>query len=296
MPSLTQLFMRFCTVILLSTSCMTHAINEQDHAPVVTRHTAFDVTVVGTGQPIVLIPGLSSSASVWDETVAALKPDYQLHILQLAGFAGTPAASYSEIGQSYLSFQKQAIINYIREQQLRDVVVIGHSLGGFLALWIASEQSEELAGVVNIDGLPALGVLMSSYSTTDQPQSENQGNYDPVNMVKTMANNTAWHQRILNDMMTSDPATSGRAMGELMKMDIRPQLTQIAVPVLTLGAPAQGQPYASYEQTKQGYLTQFSSLRDEVKQMAYAPAARHFIMADEPKWMLEQIRHFLNSL
>lgn len=296
MPSLTQLFMRFCTVILLSTSCMTHAISEQDHAPVVTRHTAFDVTVVGTGQPIVLIPGLSSSASVWDETVAALTPDYQLHILQLAGFAGTPAASYSEIGQSYLSFQKQAIINYIREQQLRDVVVIGHSLGGFLALWIASEQSEELAGVVNIDGLPALGVLMRSYSTTHQPQSENQGNYDPVNMVKTMANNTAWHQRILNDMMTSDPATSGRAMGELMKMDIRPQLTQIAVPVLTLGAPAQGQPYASYEQTKQGYLTQFSSLSDEVKQMAYAPAARHFIMADEPKWMLEQIRHFLISL
>ena len=49
---------------------------------------AFDVKVIGKGQPILLIPGYSCSGAVWKETADHLKNNYQLHILTLAGFAG----------------------------------------------------------------------------------------------------------------------------------------------------------------------------------------------------------------
>lgn len=49
------------------------------------------VEVVGKGRPLLMIPGLNSSAEVWRETCLALK-DVQCHLVQLPGFAGAAPA------------------------------------------------------------------------------------------------------------------------------------------------------------------------------------------------------------
>src|SRR5947207_13142968 len=49
------------------------------------------VTVRGKGPDVVLIPGLASSSAVWDATATRLEGRYRLHIVQVAGFAGSPA-------------------------------------------------------------------------------------------------------------------------------------------------------------------------------------------------------------
>jgi pimeloyl-ACP methyl ester carboxylesterase len=59
----------------------------------IAQNKAFDVKVSGKGQPIILIPGYSCSGEVWKETVAHLKNRYELHVLTLAGFAGTTPIS-----------------------------------------------------------------------------------------------------------------------------------------------------------------------------------------------------------
>lgn len=255
------------------------------------HYAAFNVTVIGKGRPILLIPGVSSSASVWDSTVDALKNDYQLHVFNLAGFAGVPAAPFEKVGASLLTFQKQAIKDYISLNKLSDVVVIGHSLGGFISLSLATDDNDHIAAIVNVDGLPALGALFANLPKPDQ-----QPAFDPKAMVKSMANNNEWHSRILADMKRSDPMTSGRAMGELMQSDIRGLLQNIKIPTLTLAAPAQGLPYASIEQSKQNYVTQLENIPAQNNKLAFAETARHFIMADEPEWMNTQIKVFLGNL
>src|ERR1039457_6218041 len=47
------------------------------------------VTIRGEGPDVVLIPGLASSSAVWDATAKRLEGRYRLHILQVAGFAGS---------------------------------------------------------------------------------------------------------------------------------------------------------------------------------------------------------------
>ncbi|MEO9946263.1 alpha/beta hydrolase [Paraglaciecola sp.] len=254
------------------------------------EYPAFNVSVVGIGKPIILIPGISSSADVWEDTIDRLSDRYQLHALSLAGFAGVKPAAPQSVGANYLEFQKNAILEYIRVNQLEEVVIVGHSLGGTLALWLATEQHPQISAVINIDGLPALGALLGSQqaSSSDAPRS-----FDPKSLVKSMANNEAWHEQMLKDMMTSDPMTSGRAFGELMQLDIRDKLSQIERPVLTIAAPAQAAPYASFESTKNNYLTQLANIPQKFKHMAYAKTAKHFVMADEPEWMIEQIELFL---
>ena len=258
------------------------------------HYDAFDVRVVGEGKPVLLIPGLSSSASVWDSTVSTLATDYQVHVFHLAGFAGVPAASYDKVGASFLRFQKQSIKDYIAQQQLEDVVVIGHSLGGFLSLWLASEQADNITAVVNVDGLPALGALFAQRPQNGDDKQVPQ-NFDPVVIAKSMANNAEWHDKIVSDMMRSDPMTSGRAMGELMQLDIRDELANITIPTLTLGAPAQGMPYATYEQSQSNYERQFAALPLEFNHMVFAKTSKHFIMADEPQWLNREITEFLSQ-
>src|SRR5437016_159006 len=99
----------------------------------VCQPTSFSVSVSGLGRSMILIPGLESPAAVWDEVAAHYKSTYQVHALTLAGFAGQPA-----VPDLRLSTVRDDIIRYIRENRLDRPVIVGHSLGGFLALWIAA--------------------------------------------------------------------------------------------------------------------------------------------------------------
>jgi pimeloyl-ACP methyl ester carboxylesterase len=259
----------------------------------------FKVEVSGQGRAIILIPGLASSSSVWKETVAALQDRYQVHVLTLAGFAGTKALPNSAMSQGFIAAQEQALVDYIAKQQLHKPIVIGHSLGGFLALSMAAHHSDKISAAINVDGLPALGAMyaeaqanMQKSGTTPTQQSTS---FDPMALAKNMTNNTAWHTQIANDMMRSDPMTSGRTMSELSSKDLRPALTKVRVPVLTLGALQNGAPYTPAEQVQATYEKQLANIPKDLNHMAFAKDSKHFIMADAPAWMQLQIKDFLTK-
>ena len=280
---------------------------QTDRAPAAQQQACacFDVTVVGQGPAVILIPGVASSGEVWQSTVETLKADYQLHIFTLAGFAGIKPIPMQSWGEGYLATQQQAILRYISEQQLDKPVVIGHSLGGYLALALAAGAPEQIGGAINVDGLPALGAVFAqnragqdaapdgNTGAADKPSQPQRGNFDPMSMAKSMASNEQWQQRIVADMYRSDGATSGRVMGELMRADLRPQLANIRVPVLTLGALQHGAPYSTPEQVQKNYENQLANAPAQYHSFAFASDSKHFIMADAPQWLNQQIQQFL---
>ncbi len=91
----------------------------------------FTVEVSGRGRPMLLIPGLTSGGDVWTATVAEFAKDHEVHVFTLAGFAGV-APIATDTG--WLRLQRDAIAGYIRERRLEKPVIVGHSLGGMLAL------------------------------------------------------------------------------------------------------------------------------------------------------------------
>ena len=60
------------------------------------------VTVRGKGPDVILIPGLTCSAAVWDATAAHLEAHYRLLMVQVAGFGGLPAKA-NATGRSSLA-------------------------------------------------------------------------------------------------------------------------------------------------------------------------------------------------
>ena len=84
---------------------------------------------------MILIPGLMSSGDTWKSTVARYQDRFRCHVLTLAGFAGVPP-----IKDPLLATVRRELVAYIRAQRLDRPVIVGHSLGGTLALAIAAEH------------------------------------------------------------------------------------------------------------------------------------------------------------
>jgi len=101
-----------------------------------TAQERFTATVTGpTDAPaVILIPGLTSPASVWDKTIAQLSATHRVHALQVRGFAGEPAGPNAEgpVLQPLIA----EIAAYA--EALDQPAIIGHSVGGLIGVEVAA--------------------------------------------------------------------------------------------------------------------------------------------------------------
>lgn len=111
--------------------------------------TSFKIAIKGEGQPIILIPGLSCSGEVWHETVERYKKDYKCHVLTLAGFAGQPPIQ----SEKFLETVCDELASYIRQQKLNKPIVVGHSLGGFVGMWLGAKEPDLVGALVIVEKL-----------------------------------------------------------------------------------------------------------------------------------------------
>src|SRR6188768_1689332 len=96
--------------------------------------TFFTVEVTGKGQPMILIHGLYCNGEVWKETVERYKNEYECHVITLSGFGGNPA----NLTDHFLESVKDDIIAYTKAKKLKHTILMGHSMGAFLSLWVAA--------------------------------------------------------------------------------------------------------------------------------------------------------------
>lgn len=259
----------------------------------------FSVKVTGKGQPMILIPGLASSADVWKSTVAHYQGRYQLHVLTLAGFGGSKVVA----AEPFLGTVERELAAYIREQKLRKPVIIGHSLGGFLGFSLAAHEPSLVGRLIAIDGVPFLPALFNSAATPETAAAGITPLRDKVSAMTAeewtaqskqtlsmMARNSADVDEVVRVSSASDPKTVARAMYELMTTDLRPQLSKIQAPVLLIGAggllPESMQPAA-----KAAYESQVANAA--TKTVIVHPKSRHFVMYDEPAFLFATIDEFL---
>jgi pimeloyl-ACP methyl ester carboxylesterase len=250
--------------------------------------TRFTVEVVGTGPDVILIPGLTASKEVWRGAVAAV-PGYRYHLVQVSGFAGAPARGNAQ--GPVVAPLAEEIARYIRANGLHRPAVVGHSMGGTLALMLAARHPDLVGRAMVVDMLPqpaqllgasaegirGLADVLQSLSGTPFGQSlvdqavRMFGNDAPVNVK-------------------SDRDVVARAAHELAVVDLTPDLPRIRAPLTVV--------YASPDPS-------LASTADAVYRRAYAadPAARlvridesgHMIMADQPSRFAEALRRFLAS-
>jgi pimeloyl-ACP methyl ester carboxylesterase len=282
------LIRQFFVALLLSFSAFAFA------AP-----TSFTVEVTGTGKPIIFIPGLASSGEVWKDTVAQFSNRYECHVVTLAGFAGV-----APISVPLLPTVQKELVEYIDAKKLVRPIIVGHSLGGFLALRMGADTPAKVGQLVIVDSLPALGAVQMPDITPDQLKSmatrmrDNMKSQDAATFAEGQRRSVASMvakpddlDRVLGWGKKSDGATVMNAMHDLIATDLRQDIARIKSPTLVLGTWIAYKEYTTRAAVENTFKTQYQKLSGVTIEVA--DTARHFIMYDDPKWMFERMEKFL---
>lgn len=252
------------------------------------------VEVVGKGPDIVLIPGLASSSSVWQHTAERLRDHYRLHIIQVAGFAG--ASPRANATGPVVAPTVAAIASYITAAKLSRPAIIGHSLGGLMALELAADHPASVGKIFVVDALPfyteifagpdatvaatqpiaaAMGAKMLAASDTEFAASAAQ-------TASFMATSKEDQARVAGWSAASTRQTMIAAMQEDMTTDFRPRIQSIDAPVMVIyEAPLKSLVEKDYAPLKHGTL------------IAEPAGVKHFVMYDDPAGFDKAVDQFL---
>ena len=262
----------------------------------------------GTGEPtLILIPGLTDTAAVWAGTIEHFAPMHTVYALTLGGFGGRPAAKAPLIDKADAD-----IVTLIAREHLNKPVVIGHSLGGHIAIRFATEHSDLVRGALAVDGLP----IYPGYETMTPVQRETAATRMTSQMsAAPPAQFDMFEKQYIIPYLTqaknvdavaaagagADPVATGEYMQELLTTDLRPGLAKINVPLLvlapfddTLDPKNPNAPFATAAAKKTYYESLLEN--DKAAKVQVIEHSRHFIMYDQPDALYTALETFLKSL
>lgn len=256
-----------------------------------------------SGADIILIPGLASSRDVWAGLVSNLQMNHRIHLVELAGFASTPAITNPE--GKVIAPAVDAIAEYIHTQHIKSPVIIGHSLGGEIALMLGARHSGQVGRLMIVDALPFYSLMFNPAATSENTarqatttrewllglSPEQSAEYQKTSIAR-LVKTEAVKPALVAAGINSDRKTVADAVYELMITDLRPELARIRAPVEIVYA----------------YDTLFGIPATRVEAMyrqAYGSVADihytriddsfHFVMLDQPERFSGAVESFLKK-
>ena len=252
----------------------------------------FVVKVSGKGKnAIIFIPGFASSGDVWTETRSTFEKNYTCYTLTMAGFAGVPAQ-----GSPSFKAWEDAIAAYITDNKINKPVIVGHSMGGGLALAIAADYPNLASKIVVVDALPCLAAIqnpafksnpnndcsamVARFTAISDDQFSRMQNYG----MHQLMDDTIHFKQAVQWSLTSDKKTFAQMYCDFTNTDLRDKISAIKCPALILLE-------SSFTTIKPAIADQYKNLA--TAQLNYATKGKHFIMYDDTDWYMQQLSAFI---
>lgn len=258
---------------------------------------------------LVLIPGLSSSPAIWQETVERLKGQYRIHRIHVHGFAGADAGGNAQDGQTpqpVVAPVAEEIARYIREQNLNKPSVIGHSMGGTMGMIVAARHPDLVGKLMVVDMVPFVGAMFGPPGTSvasvtpvadqiwaGQAKISHEAYIAAATTtISGMINTQLRREEALQHMRDSDQQVSAAAFRELVVTDLRGEIPAITAPVTVLYVKFNDDAMTN-ELTDLVYSMSFASRPGTVLKRIEDSA--HFIMFDQPDRFNAELDAFLSA-
>ena len=104
------------------------------------------------GVPLVLVHGFGNDAHIWDDFAPVAAPHYRVLALDLRGHGDSAWPLHAEYEYAHHVADLEAVLDGLGIERL---VLVGHSLGGRVAMLFAGVHPERMAGLVIVDSAPA---------------------------------------------------------------------------------------------------------------------------------------------
>ena len=203
----------------------------------------------GKGQPILFLHGLGGSWKDWAANLSFFPTFYQAMAIDFPGFGDSdkPETDYS------ISWLTTIVEKFLRERKLDQAIVVGHSMGGLVALNLAAQPGSPVKNLVVADvvGIGDKAEFLS-YALTKKimgPESRFE-TFEGLlreefkamveNFIKGQKPKTSkeFFQSVPKNPLTGKPllpmTPAVQMSASIIDFDIRPQLASIRQPTLIL--------------------------------------------------------------
>jgi pimeloyl-ACP methyl ester carboxylesterase len=238
--------------------------------------------------PIIFIPALFCGSWQWQREIAALSDKYDIYALTLPGFDGRPR----DTGSDLMDRAASDISALIRTRNIDHPIIVGHSLGGTLAILFGENHPREARSIIAVEGgypiAPTLAAREQRVNASTAPyiglDSSAFGSALRTNMLQYVITSRTDIDSMERLAARSDPAAVVQWMRAALVLDLTPQLQNVTVPLTEIVPfdstidPYQG--FASEAAKHAAYLTWLAHVQNS--SVIMIDHSRHFVMLDQP--------------
>lgn len=245
--------------------------------------------VYGRGRPVILLHGWLGSWGLWQETMTYLGQYYRTYALDFWGFGESGKKRSTYAVTDFVSLVNQ----FMEQMGIACAPLVGHSMGGTVSLSVAICFPERAQKVVII-GSPIVGSSLALPLKMAGVPSIAFMLFHMFGIFRSamrMASPYICRDPRFPDMMDHDLSRTNLesfliSIATLRRTDLRPDLGKIHIP--TMGMFGDRDNIVNPRQWK--------DLKNGVPsaRIERFPTAGHFIMLDEPKTFMQNLKDFLD--
>ena len=171
--------------------------------------------VAGSGDPVVLVHGLSGSTRWWARNVPDLARRYRVYLVNLPGFG----ALHRPGPRFVLSEATSWLLAWMEAVGLERAHLVGHSMGGYLGLKVAAQRPDVVRRLVLVDpaGMPTHRTML--------------GHAGPLLLALRYAR-PAFLPVLVRDTLYAGPLTLLRTTRDLLAEDVSEDLHRVGASTL----------------------------------------------------------------
>jgi pimeloyl-ACP methyl ester carboxylesterase len=255
---------------------------------IVTERGVVHYETIGRGRPVLLLHCWLGSWANWRDSMEMLSRSYRVHALDFWGFGESSKQEYRYQIADYVAM----VQTFMERMGIAAAPVLGHSMGGSVALSLALAQPQSVEKVA-IVGSPVVGTSLAFWLKIAGRQpfgwlAWNVPFFLPIAMKlysPWIARDAGrWYRMFMQDINRTHMQAFSYSIGSLAKMDLRPRLSAFAMPVW--GIFGRGDNIVNPDQVE--LVRQMPRGRGIVFENS-----RHYPMLDESERFYQVLRDFL---
>ena len=249
---------------LLAACCLAAVAIGQDGPP---------PEIEGRGEfEMVLIHDLGSNAEVWDEVAPYLAGTFKVWRFELAGHGRT-----APVARSSIDGEADRLAAFLAEEGIVYPTLVGHGIGGMIALRFALDHPSQVHRLLLIDTAPR---QMATRDQQVDTAAKLAANYEETVALRylNMSPREEITDRIVDDALRTDSASFVSLLLSTNTFDVTGELAGLTVPMLIIGSelmfPSGLDSRQVLEQIGFGHARSLAFKRIEL--------AGHFVMLERP--------------
>lgn len=243
-------------------------------------------TKVGKGPGLILLHGFGGNRGVWQDTAKALSGKYTVLTVDLPGCGESPALP---AGQVDFGGVADLVAKLGRRELEGTFVVVAHSMGGLVALRVASRHAESVRGLVFLDSplLPMEGVAADALA---KALEQDAAGAFRARYGRFAASPEQLDRVVEEAARIPGPVLAGYTLGRMVGNEV--DAARVTCPVLLIASPI--------------LLPKGQQPETEARAVGYGPfrtlqvvrlaGVKHWIMWDEPRLVNQALTEFVGNL